>query len=1134
MAIIFPQTASLTLRLVQGTPLTYQQMDDNWIALRNVDQQIIDVVTSSAFVNESNTFTLPQTFLSNVGISSSLFGTIASFNNRVFSTYNGVGFVGTASWALNTVGGSAGSVGTLEQVTSLGNTTNQGVDITAGDLTVKGINVSSSIADLYTGSINTTNFNNFTSSYIIDSASWNSKIADLYTGSVDVSIYLSSSWTGSKTSQFSGTSSYALTASYVLGTSSFAETSSYTLTSSISISSSYTETSSISISSSYASTASYVDITGSGILVNYNGSQIQLTGSLASTDTLQDVTTRGNFTSGSIIATGSAVGFVGTASWAESSSYTLSSSYADTASYIETASYAIQALSASYAISSSYEINYETSSSYADTASIAISSSYALTASYIESASYALTSSYANTASVAISSSYALTASFVKSSSYAITSSYTDTASYAFYAVSASYEINYETSSSYADTASIAISSSYAVTASYAETSSYAITASYVESSSYALTSSHAITASYVESSSYSFSSSYALTSSYSISSSLAETASFVESSSYALTSSYATTASYVESSSYALSSSYAFSSSYALSSSYAITASYAETSSWSINTLTSQNTIITGKNLETTTIAKGTPLYFTDSGTSGNLVGVYAADASNPARMPAAGVAGENIAPGAEGIILLNGFINEVNTSLFGAGDEVYVAVGGGYTNQRPTGTALVQTLGYVEKSAINGSGVIQGPGHHWDLPNIQPGFFWVGDSNSYPQAVATSSMTASVSISSSYAFQATTASFAVTASYSIYNFITSSVTSSISSSYSDYAVTASYVKNAETASYVDITGSGILVNYNGSQIQLTASAGAVPNLQAVTDVGNQTTNDILITGSLSNGTNAFASGFYSHAEGTGTQAVGTYTHAEGELTRAQGQGSHAEGYSSTAVGFNSHAEGLHTIATSPYQHTQGQYNLEVAGNSAFVVGNGTSDASRSNLIYAQGNTVQVTGSVDITGGYLINGVQVLRTLSYVAAHLNVSGQSLNDAVDTTIGNWNTSAASGYYDNKGAFNATSGVFTCPADGLYYVTAGFLLNPGNNPANSIYQLTILKQGPGGINAVAFNSGNLLQSTYSSIYPISAATGLFNCNAGDTIRVSVFQNSGTTRSVGTVNPNYDYITIQQLF
>ena len=146
-------------------------------------------------------------------------------------------------------------------------------------------------------------------------------------------------------------------------------------------------------------------------------------------------------------------------------------------------------------------------------------------------------------------------------------------------------------------------------------------------------------------------------------------------------------------------------------------------------------------KNLEATQIDKGTPLYVTASGTGGNIAGVYRADAGNTNRMPAACVAGEDISAGAEGVAYLSGFIGGVDTSTFVSGDEIYVAVGGGYTNVRPTGSAKVQPLGYVEKSDANGSGVIQGPGHFWELPNITAGHFWVGASNGVPTTVASSS---------------------------------------------------------------------------------------------------------------------------------------------------------------------------------------------------------------------------------------------------------------------------------------------------------------------------------------------------------------------------------------------------------
>lgn len=165
---------------------------------------------------------------------------------------------------------------------------------------------------------------------------------------------------------------------------------------------------------------------------------------------------------------------------------------------------------------------------------------------------------------------------------------------------------------------------------------------------------------------------------------------------------------------------------------------------------------VISGKNMTLSTIEKGTPLYFSGSGVAGNVVGVYPADAGNPARMPAGGVAGEQLIAGAEGDVYIYGFINGVDTSAFNSGDDVFVGVGGGYTNVKPTGSALIQKLGNVEKvDAGNGSGVIQGPSWYNDLPNIQENYVWLGDSNGVPQAVASSSLlvdTASLALNVEY----------------------------------------------------------------------------------------------------------------------------------------------------------------------------------------------------------------------------------------------------------------------------------------------------------------------------------------------------------------------------------------------
>ena len=116
--------------------------------------------------------------------------------------------------------------------------------------------------------------------------------------------------------------------------------------------------------------------------------------------------------------------------------------------------------------------------------------------------------------------------------------------------------------------------------------------------------------------------------------------------------------------------------------------------------------------------------------------------------------------------------------------------------------------------------------------------------------------------------------------------------------------------------------------------------------------------------------GNGTVASGNSSHAEGNGTTASGDYSHAEALGTKALGRWSHAEGEYTIASGTGSHAEGQRTVATGDYQHVQGQYNISSPFQSAFILGNGTSDGSRSNLIFASGSEVQISGSLTVGSG--------------------------------------------------------------------------------------------------------------------------------------------------------------------
>ena len=124
--------------------------------------------------------------------------------------------------------------------------------------------------------------------------------------------------------------------------------------------------------------------------------------------------------------------------------------------------------------------------------------------------------------------------------------------------------------------------------------------------------------------------------------------------------------------------------------------------------------------------------------------------------------------------------------------------------------------------------------------------------------------------------------------------------------------------------------------------------------------------------------GYQSHAGGDYSHAEGYQTTSTGSYSHAEGLGTIARGAGSHAAGAYTVSAGENSFCVGYHTEAlgslTTP-QFVCGRYNTTSNNDSLFVVGNGTSDASRADLLKVNSdNTVIVNGSLTVNGNLYSN----------------------------------------------------------------------------------------------------------------------------------------------------------------
>ncbi len=112
-------------------------------------------------------------------------------------------------------------------------------------------------------------------------------------------------------------------------------------------------------------------------------------------------------------------------------------------------------------------------------------------------------------------------------------------------------------------------------------------------------------------------------------------------------------------------------------------------------------------------TIPNGSVVYV--NGAQGNRPTVALAQANDPAKALAVGIATQNITDNLEGFVTIKGIVNGVNTSTFTTGDFLYVSptVPGGLTNIKPSGNYYVWFVGIALNSTVNGSVAvsIQGP---------------------------------------------------------------------------------------------------------------------------------------------------------------------------------------------------------------------------------------------------------------------------------------------------------------------------------------------------------------------------------------------------------------------------------------
>lgn len=385
-------------------------------------------------------------------------------------------------------------------------------------------------------------------------------------------------------------------------------------------------------------------------------------------------------------------------------------------------------------------------------------------------------------------------------------------ASYADYSVSSSQAQN-AISSSYSQNADTAVSSSFATNSDTAVSSSHALNADNAVSSSHSINSDNSISSSYSD---------YAVTASFALNAPVIDTGSFATTGSNVFIGNQTITGSVVVTGSFELNG-MNYPETDGLEKQFIQTDGAGLLSFSDVATM--YETVSAGENL-----IKGDPVYA--SGSVGANVVVYKAEASDPAKMPVVGIMGDTTNLGNTGRMIVLGLIEGMPLLGLSGGTEVYVASGGGWTDTRPTGTDIVQVLGYVTKGGAGGKGVVLNSGPS-NLPNLQDGYVWVGDGIYYPTAVATSSLSVATSVSSSQASNAISSSFAL---------------NSISSSFSDFATTASYALNVDIDSgSFATTGSNTFI---GNQTIQTGSLLIAGNVHNSTTIGTDFIEDPNLNG--------------------------------------------------------------------------------------------------------------------------------------------------------------------------------------------------------------------------------------------------------------------------------------------
>ena len=246
-------------------------------------------------------------------------------------------------------------------------------------------------------------------------------------------------------------------------------------------------------------------------------------------------------------------------------------------------------------------------------------------------------------------------------------------------------------------------------------------------------------------------------------------------------------------------------------------------------------------------------------------------------------------------------------------------------------------------------------------------------------------------------------------------------------------------------------------------------------------------------------------ASGVSSHAEGQSVTARGQSSHAEGTGSVSSGSSSHAEGYYTLTSGVSSHAEGLSTTASADYQHVSGKFNVTSSNsNNLFIIGNGTSAVSRSNILVVD------TGSVTVNGNVSASTVVATSMTSPSVNFANLTASNVS--------------ASGFV-SASTVRAVSSM-TSPSGNFTNLTASNISASGNVSASTINAVTSMTSPSGNItNLTSSNvsaSGFVSASTVRAVTSMTSPSGNFTNITASNISASGFVSASKLISTNTLS------------